>query len=109
MEEIKKQGATDFSSKVAFVLDKIKCENDMAFYNEVSGLLVQLIVKVTEELSNGEPFFPVFENNSKEIFGNNAYMARAYLLQSIKDYSISVGFTDETRTTVFFDDLIRLM
>ena len=109
VEKVNSLKDTDFSGKVGIILDEVRAENDIQFYNENREKFIQLVVQTAEKVTSGANLLTSFNEYATSYFGNISHMAKAYLYQSIKNYCGSTETIEEGKIAGFFDDVIRLM
>ena len=99
----------DFFKKVEIILDTIRAEDDDNSYDSMSKDLVRVMVKTTKDISEGSNLKEAMSNNAIRLFGEKAYIAEAFIYQSIKNYCLSVGYESDSMYEAFFEDLTKLM
>ena len=98
-----------FSDRVGIVLDRVRTKSDKPFFDMNRDKLIELLVKTAEDIKNGEKFQKAISNKAEVIFSSSSHFAKAFIYQSIKDFCNMIGFTEDSKNEVFFEDLIKLM
>lgn len=101
-----------FSDRVRYILDMVKDGGNDSHYLKYRERFVKVIVKTARAIGDGQDWSEALNNSAKEVMGaDNVHIAKAFVLQFVKDCCKRVGFDDKDplKEVVFFGDLVNLM